>query len=372
MKTSPLLPMLLQLATLQRLVLAQPVSAAAAAAAATTFGFGRFTVVSDSLIRLELGTDAAGVALWDDRPTLSYPGGRPSAQAAHTVAHPSADVLTIATSQLLLRYDRSASPGGAFTNASLSITLTAADAGGSGATVWRPGLQNPGNLRGTRLDIGCYATFESCYSNGLSPGPLSTSGWSVMDDTVRGSAALRPTSPLRSICLKSKMYVLVCVQVGVRMETEDDPEVGFPWYSDIHPCDPEIGVCGPTQTDWYFFGHGHRYRDALQDFSAVSGKASLPPRSAFGVWWSTWYNFTSYELTHTVLDGYAKHGLPLDVSTTSCCCPQNMIPRGALVEPFSSDQRTTNSICLLACLSAYGAVVLAKLGRCHGHGVAHG
>jgi hypothetical protein len=194
MKTSPLLPMLLQLATLQRLVLAQPVSAAAAAAAATTFGFGRFTVVSDSLIRLELGTDAAGVALWDDRPTLSYPGGRPSAQAAHTVAHPSADVLTIATSQLLLRYDRSASPGGAFTNASLSITLTAADAGGSGATVWRPGLQNPGNLRGTRLDIGCYATFESCYSNGLSPGPLSTSGWSVMDDTVRGSA-LRPRHP---------------------------------------------------------------------------------------------------------------------------------------------------------------------------------
>ena len=97
------------------------------------------------------------------------------------------------------------------------------------------------------------------------------------------------------------------------METENDAQVGFPWWSDKYPCEPETGICGPTRADWYFFGHGHRYKDALRDFARVSGKASLPPKVAFGVWWSTWYNFTSFELTHTVLDGYAKHGLPLDV-----------------------------------------------------------
>ena len=130
-------------------------------------GSARFSPISPSLIRLELGT--AGV--WDTRPTLSYPGGRASVLANHTVTHPSADVVTITTGELILRYDQGAAPGGAFTNASLSITLR--DSG----TVWHPGDSNPGNLGGSRLDIGCYATFESCYSNGLSPGPLSTSGW---------------------------------------------------------------------------------------------------------------------------------------------------------------------------------------------------
>ena len=100
--------------------------------------------------------------------------------------------------------------------------------------MWRPGDSNPGNLGGTRLDLGCYATFESCYSNGVSPGPVSTSGWSLMDDTV-----------------------------GVRMQTDDDPELGFPWYDSSFPCNRD-GLCGPTKADWYFFGHGHRYRDALQ------------------------------------------------------------------------------------------------------------
>ena len=39
----------------------------------------------------------------------------------------------------------------------------------------------------------------------------------------------------------------------------------------------------------------------------------MPPRAAFGVWWSTWYEFSQQEFTETVLQGYADHGLPLDV-----------------------------------------------------------
>jgi hypothetical protein len=100
--------------------------------------------------------------------------------------------------------------------------------------------------------------------------------------------------------------------VGVRMETVANKEVGFPWFSSANPCD-HTGLCGPTKLDWYFFGHGHRYREALQDFALVSGKVSLPPRSAFGVWWSTWYAFSAVEMTKTVLEPYAQHGLPLDV-----------------------------------------------------------
>ena len=97
------------------------------------------------------------------------------------------------------------------------------------------------------------------------------------------------------------------------METENHPAVGFPWFSSAHPCNPATGVCGPVQADLYFFGHSHRFREALADFALVSGAASLPPRAAFGVWWSTWYPFSVEEMTQTVLQKYADHGLPLDV-----------------------------------------------------------
>ena len=254
---------------------AKSAAAAPSTWGAVTFGRARLSVISPALIRLELGTGTP--ANWDDRPTLSYPGGKQTTQAKHTITHPSADVIAVTTAELVLRYDRSISAG-AFTNLSLSISLTATGA------VWRPGDVDPGNLRGSRHDLGCYATFETCYSNGLGPGPLSTSGWALMDDTE-----------------------------GVRMQTQVDTNVGFPWFDSSHPCDKEAGVCGSNQRDWYFFGHGHRYRDAMRDFALVSGKASLPPLAAFGVWWSTWYNFTSFEMTHTVLDKYKEHGLPLDV-----------------------------------------------------------
>ncbi len=30
--------------------------------------------------------------------------------------------------------------------------------------------------------------------------------------------------------------------------------------------------------DWYFFGHGHNYAQALQDFTLIGGNIPLPPR----------------------------------------------------------------------------------------------
>ena len=66
----------------------------------------------------------------------------------------------------------------------------------------------------------------------------------------------------------------------------------------------------PVQ-DLYFFGHGHRYKEALKDFTLVAGKPSLPPLSAFGVWWSRYWVYSSKSFTEQVLDGYAQHALPL-------------------------------------------------------------
>ena len=319
----------------------------------------RFTILSASLIRLEHSAEAANPAVWDERATLSFPNGRGAAGDAtplFTVERPTADRVTIRTAELVLEYDRSKEAVGCrtFTSAALAITMS------NTGNFWHPGDSSSGNLGGSRLDLGCtsppslfdrrrspnhasrpkthttrtrtrthpssleagvlvhrhrrarhgpvfpprhppnthhththtppprhagYDTFEACYSNGLSVGPLSRDGWAVLDDTG-----------------------------GVRMDTAAQPAMGIPWYSSEHRCDPaHPGVCGPTATDWYFFGHGHSYRDAMADFAMVSGAAALPPRAAFGVWWSTWYDFSQSELTETVLQGYADHGLPLDV-----------------------------------------------------------
>jgi len=41
--------------------------------------------------------------------------------------------------------------------------------------------------------------------------------------------------------------------------------------------------------DWYMFGHGHQYKQALADFTLVAGQIPLIPRGANGVWWTRWY-----------------------------------------------------------------------------------
>ena len=65
-------------------------------------------------------------------------------------------------------------------------------------------------------------------------------------------------------------------------------------------------------TDWYFFGHGHAYRAALADFTAIAGAIALPPKSAFGPWWSRYYNYSQVEFTQEVLQGYANYSIPLE------------------------------------------------------------
>ncbi len=64
--------------------------------------------------------------------------------------------------------------------------------------------------------------------------------------------------------------------------------------------------------DWYFFGYGHDYRAALSDFTRVAGKIPLPPRFAFGAWWSRYWSYTDQEFEQLVQQ-FQSHQVPLDV-----------------------------------------------------------
>jgi alpha-glucosidase len=52
--------------------------------------------------------------------------------------------------------------------------------------------------------------------------------------------------------------------------------------------------------DWYFFGYGHDYRQALGDYVRVAGRIPLPPRFAFGAWWSRYWAYSDQEIEEII------------------------------------------------------------------------
>ena len=64
--------------------------------------------------------------------------------------------------------------------------------------------------------------------------------------------------------------------------------------------------------DWYFFGYGHDYKQALGDFVRVAGRIPLPPRFAFGVWWSRYWAYSDEQFDELVRD-FRENDTPLDV-----------------------------------------------------------
>ena len=130
--------------------------------------------------------------------------------------------------------------------------------------LWRPGMKNGGNLKGTiRTLDGVKGATD------LEPGLISRDGWTLIDDTKR---------PL--------------------LDNSD-----WQW---AQPAP------GHDYQDWYFFGYGHDYKQALHDFTRVAGKIPLPPRFVFGVWWSRYWAYTDEEFRQLVHE-FEIHDVPLDV-----------------------------------------------------------
>jgi hypothetical protein len=255
-------------------------------------GSARFTVITPSLLRCEL---ANSLGKFEDRPSLvmstldQLPEPPP-----FTVERPSDSSTVIRTEHLVLRYSaasarwRQLSEGapctqtpnasaalGGFTPDELNITLTV-----SGKTVvWQPGMKDEHNLNGTLNALDCYSEPAVCaqgYRQSYSQGLISRAGWATFDDSATG-----------------------------HWEPEGSVEHDWRWFDSSNSTSHAL-------QDIYFFGHGHRYKEALKDFMLVAGKPAMPPLSAFGIWWSRYWVYSSKSFTEQVLDGYADHSLPLN------------------------------------------------------------
>lgn len=214
-------------------------------------GNARFTILTPQLLRLEWSDKGT----FEDRASLLFLNR--NLPVPRYEQETSGNWLSVKTEKLTLRYKKNS---GKFTKENLEITF---EMNGK-KVVWKPGMRDTSNLKGTTRTLD-----GAKGSVALEPGLLSREGWTVIDDSQR---------PLFD-------------------------SSAWQW---VMPREDTSGI------DWYFFGYGHDYKKLLYDFTQIAGKIPLPPRFAFGVWWSRYWAYTDQELKELVNE-FQTYNIPLDV-----------------------------------------------------------
>jgi len=223
----------------------------------------RFTVLTPRVVRMEWSPDGQ----FEDRASLVFVNR--ALPVPEFRKNEKGGWLEIRTAGLTLRYKLGS---GRFTRDNLSVSFVMQ----SKKRTWVPGLENKGDLKGTTRTLdgtdGRFFLDDSGKRDKpieLEPGLLSRDGWCLVDDTER---------PLF-----------------------DDSD--WPWVT-ARPQKPH--------QDFYFFGYGLEFRQALRDFTKLAGPIALPPRFAFGYWNSRWWPYSDAELRELV-ERFEALNLPLDV-----------------------------------------------------------
>jgi alpha-glucosidase (family GH31 glycosyl hydrolase) len=229
-------------------------------------GTVRFTLVNEGVVRMEWQPTGRFV----DSPSL-LAVDRKYDKVDFQLTE-SGDWIEISTSKMELKYRKGS---GRFSSDNLIISSKGLEP----SFRWRPGDVNTGNLKGTFRTLDGYDG-EIFVGNGhdhgdhlpmpIEDGLLSTDGWTLIDDS-------------EGLLFDNSEWAWV---------TERNSE---------EPCQ-----------DWYFMAYGHDYKEALQSFTAFAGKVPLPPRYAFGYWWSRYWNYSDDEFRDLVTK-FETYNIPLDV-----------------------------------------------------------
>jgi alpha-glucosidase len=231
----------------------------------------RFSVLTPQMIRLEWAADGK----FEDHASLVFINRKlPPPQFTSKIEESGGSKqLLIKTAKLELRYSPAPDGDGKFSANNLVITF---ELNGKSMT-WRPGQADTGNLLGTTRTLD--GALGDKTKEPIQPGLVSRDGWTVVDDSAR-------------LLFDSADFSF-----------PQGEQSRWPWVM----LRPE----GDRQ-DWYFFGYGHEYRQALNDYVKVAGRIPLPPRFAFGTWWSRYWAYSDQELDDLV-QGFHENDTPLDV-----------------------------------------------------------
>ncbi len=239
--------------------------------AVVVVGNARFTVLTPRLIRMEWAADGK----FEDHASFAFLNRNlPVPAFTHTLTRNSTgQALTLSTHALKLTYTVASGGEGKFTPENLEIHFQMAGK----QMVWRTGMPDTGNLLGTTRTLD--GARGSHTDEPIGQGLISRDGWVVVDDSTR---------PL----FDSANFSFT--------QGENSP---WPWVKLRPPGDRQ---------DWYFFGYGHHYKQTLGDFVKVAGRIPLPPRFAFGTWWSRYWAYSDQELDDLVR-GFHDNDVPLNV-----------------------------------------------------------
>lgn len=228
----------------------------------------RFTVITDGVIRLEWQKDGH---FTDEASLIAV--NREYPQTEFKVKKNGRKV-EITTAKMSLEYRLGT---GKFTDKNLSIRSTDALAT---EFVWKPGMKQQENLKGT------FRTLD-----GLD-GTLQTQDW--VSDMKKGQ-----NRELEEGLLAKDGWTLIDESSNYLFDGAED----WNWVKerDAKNCQ-----------DWYFMAYGHDYKAALKDFTVFAGKIPLPPRYAFGYWWSRYWAYSDKEL-RSLVSKFRTYDIPLDV-----------------------------------------------------------
>ncbi|WP_342646881.1 TIM-barrel domain-containing protein [Mucilaginibacter sp. CSA2-8R] len=219
----------------------------------------RFTVLTPRLIRMEWTTSGT----FTDNATFIVVN-RNLPVPRFTTVKGNGQVI-IKTDELELQYKIGS---GKFTNQNLSVKLLDT----KHPFTWTPGLKQTGNLKGTYRTLDNYDGDEQIWDKTkmeLEDGLLATDGWTLIDDS------------------KSLLF----------------DHSDWPWVM------PRVTT---DHQDLYLMGYGRQYKKALFDFTQIAGRVPLPPRYAFGYWWSRYWSYSDNEVRN-VVHNFEQRQLPLDV-----------------------------------------------------------
>ena len=224
----------------------------------------RFTLIDDGTLRLEYAPDGKFV---DNKSFMAVIRNYPKVR--YTIKN-NAKQVVISTAKLKLVYKKGNAP---LTKDNLTISSTKTI---KTPFVWKPGMQQKGNLKGTYRTLDGYDGSEYQYSNPkhempIEDGILATDGWTLIDDS------------------KSLLF---------------DGAEDWDWVTERQSAE--------GAQDWYFMAYGHDYKGALKSFTKFAGKVPLPPRYTFGYWWSRYWSYSDQDFRNLITN-FQRLDLPLDV-----------------------------------------------------------
>ena len=224
----------------------------------------RFTLIDEGTLRLEYAPDGhfvdnkSFIAVIRDYPKVDY-----------TIRN-SARRVVISTTKLKLVYRKGTGP---LSKDNLTISSTKAL---TTPFVWKPGMQQKGNLKGTYRTLDGYDGSVYQHSNPkhempIEDGLLATDGWTLIDDSQR-----------------------------LLFDGDND----WDWVTER--------TSAEGAQDWYFMAYGHDYKAALLSYTRFAGRVPMPPRYAFGYWWSRYWSYSDQDFRDLV-GNFQRLDLPLDV-----------------------------------------------------------